>query len=145
MALPEGIDTKQLRHTAAQIDDLLDAVPLDYAVTVPASGWTASAPYTATVSVPGMTADAVITDAVPDITGLSGTALADALAAAASWTTVEPGTNTLVFAARRQACGRHQAHCPRKRGRLMCTEARRRRLSLRSRPSWTSPRWPKPG
>ena len=99
MPLPEGINTKQLRHTAAQIDDLLDAVPLDYAVTVPASGWTASAPYTATVSVPGMTADAVITDAVPDITGLSGTALADALAAAASWTTVEPGTNTLIFSA----------------------------------------------
>ena len=99
MPLPEGINTKQLRHTAAQIDDLLDAVPLDYAVTVPASGWTESAPYTATVSVPGMTADAVITDAVPDIPGLSGTALADAVAAAASWTTVEPGTNTLVFAA----------------------------------------------
>lgn len=99
MPLPEGIDTKQLRHTAAQIDDLLDAVPLDYAVTVPASGWTANAPYTASVSVPGMAADAVITDAVPDITGLSGTALADALAAAASWTTVEPGLNTLIFAA----------------------------------------------
>lgn len=99
MALPEGIDTKQLRHTAAQIDDLLDAVPLDYAVVVPASGWTASAPYTATVSVPGMAADTVITDAVPDITGLSGPALADALAAAASWTTVEQGTNTLIFSA----------------------------------------------
>ena len=44
MPLPEGINTKQLRHTAAQIDDLLDAVPLDYAVTVPAGGWTANAP-----------------------------------------------------------------------------------------------------
>ena len=90
---------KQLRHTAEQVDDLLDLVPQDYAVSVATTAWSGSGPYTATVSAPGITAASVIVDAVPEVDGLSGSGLTDALAAAAAWTTVETGSNVLIFKA----------------------------------------------
>ena len=91
--------TKQLRHTAEQVDALLDLVPQDHAVSVATTAWSGSGPYTATVSAPGITAASVIVDAVPDVDGLSGSGLTDALAAAAAWTTVETGSNVLIFRA----------------------------------------------
>lgn len=91
--------TKKLRHTAAQVDDLLDLVAQDYTVSVAVSSWSGSGPYTATVSVPGITTGSTIVDAVPDINGLSGSALTNALAAAAAWTTVSTGANVLTFQA----------------------------------------------
>lgn len=36
---------------------------------------------------------------MPDVDGLSGSGLTDALAAAAAWTTVETGSNVLIFKA----------------------------------------------
>lgn len=92
-------DAKSLAYTAEQIDERLGLVPKDYAVRVPVSAWSSSSPYSATVSVPGVAATDIITDAVPDLSGLSGSAISSAITAASAWTTVSTAANALTFSA----------------------------------------------